>query len=443
MLSRKLNVIFASCLLPILGLADSSAQTTQTVPSPKVTQAQPNTDAGEIAIDWNQWRGPSRDGKLKGVQWPDKLGENQLKKVWSVALGPSYSGPIVVGDRVYTTQTIDKTYESVTAHDRETGEKVWEQTWQGAIQVPFFAKANGDWIRSTPAYSQGRLYVAGIRDLLVCLDAEKGEEVWKIDFPAQTNSAPPKFGFVSSPLVDAKAVYVQAGGAFYKIDKENGQIIWKTAEGDSGMNSAFSSPIIATLQGTRQLLVQTRNELMGIEIGEGKILCRQPIQAFRGMNIITPTVEGDKIFVSSYGGKTKVFDVDKSGDEFSIEQRWMLPADGYMTTPVVVGGHAYTHLRNQRFACFDIENGVETWRTGAFGKYASLIASDDKILALDQRGDLMLIQANPEKFELLDKRKVASDSWAHLAVQGDEIFVRGLNELTAYKWSGVSTKGKK
>lgn len=392
--------------------------------------------------DWNQWRGPQRDGKLSGFSWPDKLGEDQLKQVWSVPLSPSYSGPIVVGDRIYTTQTIDKTYEAVTAHDRKTGKKIWEQTWKGAIEVPFFARANGDWIRATPAYSDGRLYVAGIRDLLVCLDADSGEEVWKIDFPAQMKSAIPKFGFVSSPLVDGSSVYVQAGGAFYKINKENGEVVWKTAQGDSGMNSAFSSPMMATLQGIRQILVQGRSELMGIDIMEGEILWRQPIPAFRGMNIITPTTLDNQIFVSSFGGKTKVFDVNKNGENLSLEQRWMLPADGYMTTPVIVDGFAYTHLRNQRFACFDLENGEETWRTGAFGKYASLIANDNKILALDQRGELMLIKANPEKFELLDKRKVGSDTWAHVAVQGDEIIVRGLRDLTVYKWSGVKAKTK-
>jgi outer membrane protein assembly factor BamB len=442
----KLNLKLANlCLCSFLLLTSSTliAQTTVQTP-PQQAAAAKSATAGDIAINWNQWRGPRRDGKLAGVSWPEKLDDSQLKKVWSVSLGPSYSGPIVVGDRVYTTQTIDKTYEAVTAHDRKTGEKIWEQTWKGAMEVPFFAKANGDWIRATPAYSQGRLYVAGIRDVLVCLDADSGEEVWRVDFPAQMNSALPKFGCASSPLVDGKFVYVQAGGAFFKIDKENGKVVWKAAEGGSGMDSAFSSPIIAKLKGIRQILVQTRSDLVGIDLEQGKVLWKQPIPAFRGMNIITPTVvDDDKIFVSSYGGKTKVFDVGKTGDEFQLAERWMLPADGYMTSPVIVDGFAYTHLRNQRFACFDVNSGEETWRTGAFGKYASLIANDDKILALDQRGELMLIKANPEKFELLDKRKVGTDNWAHLAVQGDEIIVRGLRDLTVYKWTGVTAKPKK
>ena len=384
--------------------------------------------------DWSQWRGPKRDGKLSGLILPDKLGDQQLRKVWSIPLGPSYSGPLVVGDQVFTTQTIQRKFESVTAHDRNTGKKLWQQQWEGAMSVPFFAKANGDWIRATPAYDDGRLYVAGMKDKLVCLQATDGDIVWELDFPKTMKSKVPAFGFVSSPLVDGDAVYVQAGQAIFKLNKLNGEVIWKTGANDGGMNSAFSSPMIATLAGQRQLVVQTRNELMGVKIEDGGILWRQKIEAFRGMNIITPTIDGDSIFVSSYGGTTKLFELVVANDEFDLQQRWMLPAQGYMSTPVVVDGHAYTHLRNQRFACYDLKNGVEKWKTTKFGKYASLVSVGDKILALDQNGTLMLLKANPESFELLDKRKVGSDTWAHLALQGNQVFIRGLKDLTMYQW---------
>ena len=46
----------------------------------------------------------------------------------------------------------------------------------------------------------------------------------------------------------------------------------------------------------------------------------------------------------------------------------------------------------------------------------------------------MLLKINPEAFELLDKRKVGSDTWAHLALQGNQIFIRGLKELSMYQW---------
>ena len=136
--------------------------------------------------DWSQWRGPNRDGILKNANWPDSL--DGLKKQWSIPLEPSYSGPLVVGDLVFTTQTENKKHEVVVAVNRMTGKKVWEQKWLGSMSVPFFAKANGDWIRATPAFDDGRLYVAGMRDVLVCLDASDGKVIWKVDFPAEMKS---------------------------------------------------------------------------------------------------------------------------------------------------------------------------------------------------------------------------------------------------------------
>ena len=426
------RVIFQSgliwlAMLFVVSLVDG--QTQVEVPASSAAQ-----ESNFRTDDWSQWRGPKRDGKLSGLMLPNELGQQQLKKLWAIRLGPSYSGPLVVGDRVFTTQTIQKKFEAVTAHDRNTGEKLWQQQWEGSMSVPFFAKANGDWIRATPAYDSGRLYVAGMKDKLVCLKSENGDVVWELDFPKVMKSKIPAFGFVSSPLVDGDAVYVQAGQAIFKLNKLNGDVIWKTGANDGGMNSAFSSPMIATLAGRRQLIVQTRNELMGVEIEDGEILWRQKIEAFRGMNIITPTIDGDSIFVSSYGGTTKLFELVATSNGFDLQQRWMLPAQGYMATPVVVDGHAYTHLRNQRFACYDLKNGVEKWKTTKFGKYASLVAVGDKILALDQNGTLMLLKVNRESFELLDKREVGSDTWAHLALQGNQVFIRGLEELVMYQW---------
>ena len=42
-----------------------------------------------------------------------------------------------------------------------------------------------------------------------------------------------------------------------------------------------------------------------------------------------------------------------------------------------------------------------------FGKYWSLVANRKRLLALDQKGDLLLLAANPEKFEVVDRRKVS------------------------------------
>ncbi len=411
----------------------AAAAVTLTSTAPGLAQP-PAASGNSASTDWNQWRGPTRDGQSPGSAWPESLDEGRLTQAWRIPLGPSYSGPIVVGKLVFTTQTRDKTTEVVTAHDRATGQEVWRVEWPGALKVPFFAAANGDWIRATPACDGERLYVAGMRDVLVCLSAADGKEIWRVDFVEQLKTPVPSFGFVSSPLVVGEHVIVQAGASVVKLDKLTGKIEWRSLTDGGGMwGSAFSSPVLATLAGREQLIVQTREKLAGLDPATGEPLWQQTVPAFRGMNILTPTVLGDGIFTSSYGGKSFLYRLAAEGN--GVSQAWENKTQGYMSSPVVIEGHAYLHLRNQRFTCLDLATGREAWTTTPFGQYWSLIARGDRILALDQRGDLRLIRATPEKFDLLSSRKISDDeTWAHLASSGDQLFIRELNALAAYRW---------
>ena len=159
------------------------------------------------------------------------------------------------------------------------------------------------------------------------------------------------------------------------------------------------------------------------------------VEAFRGMNIVTPTVHDGRVFTTSYGGGSFLFAVDAANTQKPVEQVWRNKIQGYMSTPIVIGGHAYVHLRNQRFACLDLATGKEAWITKPFGRYWSMVAQGDRILALDETGEVRLIRATPERFELLGEAKVATEeSWAHLAIEGQELYVRDLEGLSAYRW---------
>lgn len=385
---------------------------------------------------WPQWRGPTRDGQVAGQVWPDRLSDENFEQRWRVELGPSYSGPIVAADRVFVTETKDETTEVVRALSRETGEQLWELSWEGSMRVPFFAASNGSWIRATPAYDGQSLFVAGMRDVLLSIDADTGKQRWKIDFVEEYGTPLPSFGFVCSPLVDGDYLYVQAGAALRKLDKRTGKTVWKALDDGGGMmSSAFSSPFLATIAGKRQLLVQTREVLAGVDPESGEVLWSHPIPAFRGMNILTPVVYGDSVFTSAYGANSILLNIERKGDKFSASPAWVNKLQGYMSTPVVIGDHAYLHLRNQRFACLDLSSGEEDWISTPFGKYWSLVANGDRILALDQRGELLLIRARPQEADLVDRLEISDDpTWAHLAVCGNEVFIRELKAIAAYKW---------
>ena len=151
---------------------------------------------------------------------------------------------------MFVTGTAEMKNEVVLALDRKSGKELWRAEWPGAMLVPFFAWSNGSWIRSTPCFDGESLFVAGMRDVLVSLDAKTGKEKWRVDFVKEFESPLPAFGFVSSPLLEGDSLYVQAGASFVKLDKKTGKVIWRALKDEGGMmDSAFSSPVMATLAG--------------------------------------------------------------------------------------------------------------------------------------------------------------------------------------------------
>ncbi|MDA8016226.1 MAG: PQQ-like beta-propeller repeat protein [Thermoanaerobaculia bacterium] len=384
---------------------------------------------------WPQWRGPQRDGNAAGPTWADSLRGLQL--LWRVDLGPGYSGPIVTEQQVFVAETVGGKTESVRALNRQTGEQQWRVSWPGEGKVPFFARANGDWIRATPAWDGENLYVGGMNEVLVKLDGATGRELWRVDFPRRFGTKVPDFGFASSPLVDGEAVFVQAANSLVKLDRQTGKTLWRQLESDGAIavSGAFSSPVLAELSGRRQLVVQTRTTLYGLDPQSGTVLWSQDVPGFRGMNILTPSPYGDAILTSSYRQKSFLFGIEPEGDGWRVSELWTNKAHAYMSSPAIIGDHAYLHLGNQRLTCLDLRTGESRWTSQPFGKYWSVAIQGDRILALDADGELHLLRANPERLEILDSRQVSnSPTWGHLAVADGEVFIRELEAVAAYRW---------
>lgn len=271
---------------------------------------------------WPQWRGPERNGHTSGPAWPESL--SGLEPSWRVELGPGYPGPIVAADRVFVAETVDGDTEVVRALDRESGKELWRQSWAGDGSVPFFAARNGDWIRSTPAYDGSTLFVGGMNEMFFAFDAETGRERWRINFPERFDTDIPDFGFSSSPLVDGDSIYIQASNSIVKLNKAGGETIWRGLAKSDGMmeSGAFSSPVIAELAGVRQLLVQTRTHLHGLDLETGDSLWSHEVPNFRGMNILTPVPFGDGVFTSTHRNQSFFYEITCGADGFAVREAW-------------------------------------------------------------------------------------------------------------------------
>jgi outer membrane protein assembly factor BamB len=387
---------------------------------------------------WPQWRGPTRDCVTAGDPFPDKL--TSLKQLWRVELGPSYSGPVVLADRVIVTESPDDKTEAVRALDRDTGKELWKASWPGGQKVHELARARGEWMRATPASDGQAVYVGGMRDVLVCLDVKDGRERWRVDFVKEFNAPLPMFGMASSPQVDGDAVYTLAAAGVVRVNATTGKVEWRTLTDDpKEEGGATSSVMVVTVAGRKLVVALNRKTLALLDPDSGKVLWKQATPAYRNTTTVTPVLLGETgVFVSMIAGRSMRFDVTATGAKVSARRTWDVSPKAYMSTPVVIGGHLYAHLETQRVTCLDAKTGRGRWTTDQmFGEYWSMAVRGDRILALDQKGILYLVRATPEKFDLLDEKKVSeSDTWAHVAVCGDEVFVRDLKGLAVHRWPG-------
>ncbi len=396
-----------------------------------------SVDADPSASAWGQWRGAARDGQVSGTGWADNL--DGLRPAWRVELGKGYPGPVVGRDRVFVLGSDEVGTVTVRALARLDGSEIWRKSWGAPAEVPFFAASHGAWVRSTPAYDGEMLFVGDMLEMVFALDGETGDELWRIDLPRHYQVSEPPFGFASSPLLDGDYLYVQAANGIVKLDKRTGVPVWRAAASPNNIMSggAFSSPVLAELNGQRQLLVFTRAALTGVDPESGAVLWSQSVPNFRGMNIVTPMSYGNGIFVSQHRNGSHFYSVSSSND---VAPAWTSKGSGYMSTPVQIGDYAYLHLGNGRFSCIDLRTGEEKWRTTPFGEYWSIAWQGDKLLALDAEGELRLIRANPDQYELLDEAAVATASaWGHIAVAGEQVFVRELEALNVFVWPSRGT----
>ena len=289
------------------------------------------------AADWPQWRGPNRDGKsaetgLLGA-WP-KGGPPLLWK--AQGLGEGYSGPAVVGDRIYL-QGQQRGKEFVIACDAHSGHELWK-TPAGAR----FNNENGNGPRGTPAVDGNRLYVEAADGTLVCLETATGVRVWGLNFAERFKARVPPWGYSESPLVEGDRVIVTPGGpgaAVVALNKTTGELIWQSQSDAAG----YSSPVAFDAGGTRALAVFTANGTIGLEMKDGKLLWRYDGVINPRCNIATPVVGSGHVFVSTeYGTGCALLRITTDGAKIKASEVYHNQAmRNHYSTSVLIGDYLY------------------------------------------------------------------------------------------------------
>ncbi len=387
----------------------------------------PVTDSleAEMKVGWPGFRGPNRDGIIRGVQVETDWSASPPKELWRKAIGPGWSSFAVSGDLLYTQEQRGEN-ELVTCYSMRTGDMVWKHT----DRARFYESNGGAGPRGTPTLSGGYVYTLGGTGILNALDARDGAVAWSRNAGSDTDTNVPIWGFSSSPLVVEDVVIIAAAGSFIAYDVASGEMRWSIP--DSG--DCYSSPHQLTIDGVTQIVLLNEAGASSVTPADGKLLWKHQ---WPGHPIVQPalTENGDVLISVSERSGIRRIAVAKGQDGWTITERWTSDRlSPYFNDFVIHKNHIYG-LSSHSLMCIDLDDGARLWKGARYGNgQLILLADQNLLLVLSEKGKLALVKAAPDQYtELARFHAIKGKTWNHPVLVGDILLVRNAQEMAAFR----------
>jgi outer membrane protein assembly factor BamB len=384
--------------------------------------------------DWPQWRGPARDGVASGftlpATWPA-----QLTKKWQATVGLGHSSPVISGTRIII-HTRQGNRELVTAFDLASGKQLWQDGVDALYTMNPAAIGHGPGPKSTPLVAGGRVFTLGITGIFSAYDLATGKLLWRKEAP----KAPPEFGSATSPIADGTNVIAFLGGmnagALTSMDAATGAVKWRW----TGDGPAYASPILATFGGTRQIITQSQNKLVGVAAADGKLLWEVPFKTPFEQNTTTPLVVNDVVIAAGLENPTIAYWIHADpGKGWNATPRWRNEqVSMFMSSPAVSGTTIYGLSNKSRgqFFAIDAASGKTLWLGKAReADNASIVRAGNVMLLSTTNSELIVAKPSATAFEEVKRYTIAdSATWAHPAFSGRNIAVKDVDKLIVWTY---------
>jgi outer membrane protein assembly factor BamB len=395
---------------------------------------------GAHAADWPQQRGPLWSGAVAAGEAPLNTLPSEPRVVWKGPVAGGFAAPVMAGGRVYYLD-LQQDKEVVHALNAATAKPLWEAPLFSAHKDGF-----GTGPRCAPVVDGKLVFAQSCKGEFQCLAADTGKVVWRTNFvddfggiyigekgDAKGGS---RHGFTGGPLVDGDVVYVQVGSpkgaGVVCFQKATGKVVWKSQNDMAG----YAPPLLATLAGVRQLVSFTAEGLIGLGVKDGALLWRVPITTPFGRHVTAPVVHGDLVVVASHAVGLIATRIVRKGDVFAAEPAWTHKEFAMnFSSPVVVGDHLYGLGPAKNVECIALATGEAAWQqpgcvsSSADKAFASFITMGDRVLMLNDSGELILFAADPRQFTQLGRVQVCGSNWCHPAYADGRLYLRDHKQL--------------
>ena len=381
-----------------------------------------------FAQENSQWRGKNRDGIYTETgllkQWPD---EGPALLWHNSELGEGHSSAAIANDKIYITGMIDSTgylfifdLKGQLLTKKEYGLE-WNENYNGT--------------RSAVVVNDGRLYIYSGRGVLSCYDEKTLNLVWSKDFFSDFDGNQLKFGVNESSLIVGDVLYATPGGEINNmvaLNKRTGELIWSSK--GTGKPTTYCSPQYIGDQEIPIIVNAIDSSLVAFNAQTGEMLWELDQKNPYGMSPNTPLYANGKLFSTTGGGIGSMLLSPTNGGK-DIEKAWSNEMDNKMGGAVKMGGYVYgSGEKNRYWYCIDWATGETVYKDNQIG-VGNVIACDGMLYCYSDKGEMALVKASPEKFEVVSKYNITlgtEQHWAHPVIYKGVLYVRHGNTLMAY-----------
>lgn len=350
------------------------------------------------AGDWPRWRGPDLNGLSKEGGWTTAWPKEGPRQLWKASVGIGFSSVAVARSRLFTLGNADEA-DTVLCFNAETGQPLWKHSYACPLDAKYYEGGPG----STPTVDGDKVFTLSKRGHLICFEAASGHVAWQKDLMSVLGTKKPEWGFAGSPLVEGNLLILNVGGAGTAVDKSTGKVIWKSDTSAAG----YATPVPFVANRERCAAIFSGKALLGVRLKDGLPLWSHSWVTKWDINAADPIVFDDKLLISTFDRGCALLKVSSAVPTVVWENSSMA---NHFNSCVVLNGFAYgvhgnTDHPDRDLRCLDLATGQMKWRHAGFG-LGSLMAADGKLIILSERGELVVAEATPERFQPLARAQV-------------------------------------
>jgi outer membrane protein assembly factor BamB len=396
--------------------------------------AKPGTQRGSPIVPWTQWGGPHRNFHTEASGLADRWPPTGPRVIWKRPLGEGYSSPSVENGVLYTIYGKPRE-EVVIAANAETGTTLWEYTTPMTFQSDAPEMGNGPY--STPLIVGDRLFTTGVAGRLQCLEKKTGKHVWTEQLWTDHHGSRLMYGYASSPIAFRETVIVPVGGrgkSLMAFQQADGKVVW----GKNDFGNVYSSPILINVEGLEQLAALMDGAVLAVNPHNGDLQWQVPFKAEYSIAVASPVWGPDNLlFVSSeYGGGTKVIELKRTGLQTKATELWSSNRLRlHHGNAIRIGDAIYFSSGGKGsqaiLSAVDVRSGKIHWQERSIEK-ATFVWADQKLIALDQDGNLMIAHPSPQRFTIAAKAPLLTHlSWTPPVLVGTRLYIRDRRTMMA------------